>query len=52
MYIFFWLRATFRAALRSSRLGWKVFIPVTIVWIFAEGALAWFEVGPWAGLGQ
>jgi NADH-quinone oxidoreductase subunit H len=31
------------------RLGWKVFIPVTIVWIAVEGVLAWLHVGPWAG---
>jgi NADH-quinone oxidoreductase subunit H len=29
------------------RLGWKVFIPVTIVWIVIEGAMAAFRVGPW-----
>ncbi len=53
MYIFFWLRATFPRYRYDQimRLGWKVFIPVTIVWIGVEGALAWFEVGPWAGLG-
>ena len=32
------------------RLGWKVFIPVTIIWIGVEGAMAWFEIGPWEGL--
>jgi NADH-quinone oxidoreductase subunit H len=30
------------------RLGWKVFIPVTIVWIVLEGVLVVLEVGPWA----
>ena len=52
MYVFFWLRATFPRYRYDQimRLGWKVFIPVTIVWITVEGVMAWFEVGPWAGL--
>jgi NADH-quinone oxidoreductase subunit H len=52
MYVFFWLRATFPRYRYDQimRLGWKVFIPVTIVWIAVEGVMAWFEVGPWAGL--
>jgi len=52
MYTFFWLRATFPRYRYDQimRLGWKVFIPVTIVWIAVEGALAWFEIGPWASL--
>jgi len=52
MYVFFWLRATFPRYRYDQimRLGWKVFIPVTIVWIVVEGALAWFKIGPWAGI--
>jgi NADH-quinone oxidoreductase subunit H len=52
MYTFFWLRATFPRYRYDQimRLGWKVFIPVTIVWIAVEGAMAWFQVGPWSGL--
>ena len=30
------------------RLGWKVFIPVTLVWIAVEGVLKCYEVGPWS----
>ncbi len=53
MYIFFWLRATFPRYRYDQimRLGWKVFIPVTIVWIAVEGAMAWFRIGPWSGMG-
>ncbi len=53
MYIFFWLRATFPRYRYDQimRLGWKVFIPVTIIWIAVEGTMAWFQVGPWSGLG-
>jgi len=52
MYTFFWLRATFPRYRYDQimRLGWKVFIPVTIVWIVVEGAMAWFRIGPWSGL--
>ncbi len=53
MYTFFWLRATFPRYRYDQimRLGWKVFIPVTIVWIAVEGAMAWYQVGPWAATG-
>jgi NADH-quinone oxidoreductase subunit H len=53
MFLFLWFRATFPRYRYDQimRLGWKVFIPVTIVWIAAEGAMAWFGVGPWSGLG-
>lgn len=53
MYTFFWFRATFPRYRYDQimRLGWKIFIPVTIIWIAVEGAMAWFQVGPWSGLG-
>ena len=53
MYVFFWLRATFPRYRYDQimRLGWKVFIPITIVWIAVEGVMAWYQVGPWSGLG-
>ena len=52
MYTFFWLRATFPRYRYDQimRLGWKVFIPVTIIWIAVEGVMAWMHVGPWSGL--
>ncbi|MFQ5608690.1 MAG: NADH-quinone oxidoreductase subunit NuoH [Woeseiaceae bacterium] len=52
MYIFFWMRATFPRYRYDQimRLGWKVFIPITIIWIAVEGVMAWMRVGPWAGL--
>jgi NADH-quinone oxidoreductase subunit H len=54
MYSFFWFRATFPRYRYDQimRLGWKVFIPVTIVWIAVESIMAWLKVGPWAGLGS
>ena len=50
MFAFFWFRATFPRYRYDQimRLGWKVFIPVTIVWIAVEGFMAWLKVGPWA----
>jgi len=53
MYTFFWFRATFPRYRYDQimRLGWKIFIPVTILWIGVEGVMAWFQVGPWEGLG-
>jgi NADH-quinone oxidoreductase subunit H len=52
MYTFFWLRATFPRYRYDQimRLGWKVFLPVTIFWIAVEGVMAWAQVGPWADL--
>jgi len=52
LFCFLWLRATFPRYRYDQimRLGWKVFIPVTIVWIAVEGLLAWLKVGPWARL--
>ena len=52
IYVFFWIRATFPRYRYDQimRLGWKVFIPVTIVWIAVEGVMAWMQIGPWANL--
>lgn len=38
IYVYFWLRATFPRYRYDQimRLGWKVLIPVTLVWIIAE----------------
>jgi NADH-quinone oxidoreductase subunit H len=49
-FCFLWFRATFPRYRYDQimRLGWKVFIPVTIVWIAVEGAMVLLEVGPWA----
>ena len=50
MFCFLWFRATFPRYRYDQimRLGWKVFIPITIVWIAVEGVLAAMQVGPWA----
>jgi NADH-quinone oxidoreductase subunit H len=33
------------------RLGWKVLIPVTLVWITVESVLFYYHVGPWRTVG-
>jgi NADH-quinone oxidoreductase subunit H len=47
--VFLWVRATFPRYRYDQimRLGWKVLIPITILWIGIEGVLAWYRVGPW-----
>ncbi len=49
LFVFLWLRATFPRYRYDQimRLGWKVFIPVTIVWIAVVGFAIYFQVGPW-----
>jgi NADH-quinone oxidoreductase subunit H len=41
IFCFLWFRATFPRYRYDQimRLGWKVFIPVTLVWIFVIGGL-------------
>jgi NADH-quinone oxidoreductase subunit H len=49
LFLFLWFRATFPRYRYDQimRLGWKILIPVTIVWIFVEGIMVYFKVGPW-----
>ena len=50
LFVFLWVRATFPRYRYDQimRLGWKVLIPITLVWIAVEGVLAWLRIGPWA----
>lgn len=50
LFVFFWLRATFPRYRYDQimRLGWKIFIPITILWIAVEAVMVWMKVGPWA----
>jgi NADH-quinone oxidoreductase subunit H len=50
LFCFLWLRATFPRYRYDQimRLGWKVFIPVTLVWIMVEGVMVVAKVGPWS----
>lgn len=49
MFLFLWFRATFPRYRYDQimRLGWKVFIPVTIVWIYVVGIMYYAELAPW-----
>jgi NADH-quinone oxidoreductase subunit H len=49
MFVFLWLRATFPRYRYDQimRLGWKVLIPVTLVWLLVEGVMLYCRVGPW-----
>ena len=49
LFCFLWFRATFPRYRYDQimRLGWKVFIPLTIVWLAVEGVMVAFKVGPW-----
>lgn len=48
LFVFLWLRATFPRYRYDQimRLGWKVFIPVTLVWIGVEAVLSVLDIGP------
>jgi NADH-quinone oxidoreductase subunit H len=49
LLFFLWFRATFPRYRYDQimRLGWKVFIPLTIVWLVVEGAAVVGGLGPW-----
>lgn len=49
LFLFIWLRATFPRFRYDQimRLGWKVLIPVTLVWILVEGLGIGFHIRPW-----
>jgi len=49
LFLFLWLRATFPRYRYDQimRLGWKVFIPLTIAWLVVTAALVTLRVPPW-----
>ncbi len=49
MFCFLWFRATFPRYRYDQimRLGWKVFIPLTLVWIVVIGAAILAKLPPW-----
>lgn len=49
LYAFLWFRATFPRYRYDQimRLGWKVFLPITILWLALEGAAIVLHIKPW-----
>ena len=49
IFIFLWVRATLPRYRYDQimRLGWKVFLPITLFWIFFEGFMVYYKIGPW-----
>ncbi len=49
VFCFLWFRATFPRYRYDQimRLGWKVLLPITLIWIFLEGVLLYINLPPW-----
>lgn len=49
LFLFLWFRATFPRYRYDQimRLGWKVFIPITIIWLLVVGVAVLLELPPW-----
>ena len=50
LFCYLWFRATFPRYRYDQimRLGWKVFIPVTLVWLAVLGVFFVYGIGPWS----
>lgn len=48
-WLYLWVRATFPRYRYDQimQLGWKVLIPVTLVWIVVVAAMVNWHIGPW-----
>lgn len=51
LYCYLWFRATFPRYRYDQimRLGWKVFIPLTLVWLIVVAAAVELQLRPWFG---
>jgi NADH-quinone oxidoreductase subunit H len=49
LFLYLWFRATFPRYRYDQimRLGWKVFIPITLVWLMVVGLAIVARVPPW-----
>jgi NADH-quinone oxidoreductase subunit H len=50
LFCYLWFRATFPRYRYDQimRLGWKIFIPVTLVWLTVLGVFFAYDIGPWS----
>lgn len=49
LFFYLWIRAAFPRYRYDQimRLGWKIFIPLTLIWIVVVALMVRFNVGPW-----
>lgn len=49
LFFYLWFRATFPRYRYDQimRLGWKIFIPVTLVWLVVVSTAQVYDIGPW-----
>jgi NADH-quinone oxidoreductase subunit H len=49
MFLYLWVRATFPRFRYDQimSLSWKVFLPITIIWIFVVALMTQLHIGPW-----
>lgn len=49
LFVYLWIRASFPRYRYDQimRLGWKIFIPLTLIWIVVVALMAKFDIGPW-----
>ena len=49
LFLYFWIRASFPRFRYDQimRLCWKVFLPLTIIWIFVVALMTQLNIGPW-----